>query len=286
MGKKTIERNTPKTSTIIDMKTMKPAELSSIPLICERIRHFRKMCGMEQKELAEKLGVARNSISNWECGLARPDIDMIPTICQALNVSLYDLYAMADPNDKYTAIEKLVLDGYQKLNPSNRLAISRIIETLCEVQEAEKIPDIKELLFFEKSLAAGTSVPTEFDGKGRAMYLYNSKEFDNADYVFSVNGDSMEPRFHNNDLVLVQKITDGSELKPGEIGAFITGNETYIKEYQKDGLHSLNPRYDVIRFESTDNQSVYLIGRVLGILNKSQIANETDVDRYKMMKGV
>ena len=103
---------------------------------------------------------------------------------------------------------------------------------------------------------------------------------------FSVNGDSMEPRFHNNDLVLVQKITDVSELKPGEIGAFITGNETYIKEYQKDGLHSLNPRYDVIRFESTDNQSVYLIGRVLGILDKSRIANGTDIDRYKMMKGV
>ena len=60
----------------------------------------------------------------------------------------------------------------------------------------------------------------------------------------------------------------------------------YIKEYQKDGLHSLNPRYDVIRFESTDNQSVYLIGRVLGILDKSQIAKGTDVDRYKMIKGV
>ncbi|MBR3268137.1 MAG: S24 family peptidase, partial [Oscillospiraceae bacterium] len=42
----------------------------------------------------------------------------------------------------------------------------------------------------------------------------------------------MEPEFHNGDKVLVQRFPNFPQLEPGDIGAFITGNETYIKEYQ------------------------------------------------------
>ena len=33
----------------------------------------------------------------------------------------------------------------------------------------------------------------------------------------------------------------------GNIGAFIVGNETYIREYEEDGLHSINSSYPVLR---------------------------------------
>ena len=52
--------------------------------------------------------------------------------------------------------------------------------------------------------------------------------------------------------------------------------ETYIKEYRPDGLHSLNPKYDVMRF--TDEESVYLIGQVIGVLSDEDIAREEDVE--------
>ena len=52
-------------------------------------------------------------------------------------------------------------------------------------------------------------------------------------------------------------------------------NETYIKEYREDGLHSLNPKYDVMRF--SDEESVYLIGQVIGVLSDEDIAREEDV---------
>ena len=61
------------------------------------------------------------------------------------------------------------------------------------------------------------------------------------------------------------------------------GIETYIKEYQEDGLHSLNPKYDVMRF--SDEESVYLIGRVMGVLSPESIATETDVKRYLAIHG-
>jgi SOS-response transcriptional repressor LexA len=89
----------------------------------------------------------------------------------------------------------------------------------------------------------------------------------------------MEPDFHSGQDVLVQRIPSGPDLQFGEIGAFIVGNETYIKEYREDGLHSLNPEYAPLRFD--ESESVYLIGRVLGILDKASYANAEDIAKYE-----
>lgn len=58
-------------------------------------------------------------------------------------------------------------------------------------------------------------------------------------------------------------------------------NETYIKRYEKDGLHSLNPDYPVMHFD--DEQSVYLIGKVLGVFDPSSYAKQSDIERYKLL---
>ena len=74
-------------------------------------------------------------------------------------------------------------------------------------------------------------------------------------------------------------ILDATDLTDGEIGAFIVRNETYIKKFTEDGLHSLNPAYPVMMF--TDEETVYVIGRVLGILDPADIATESDVNRFE-----
>ena len=93
----------------------------------------------------------------------------------------------------------------------------------------------------------------------------------------------MEPAYHNGDLVLVARIPDAPDLQYGEVGAFIAGNETYIKVRGKDELLSLNPAFAPIRFD--ESTPVYLIGRVMGILDPEQIAAEEDVNRYLAAKG-
>ena len=114
--------------------------------------------------------------------------------------------------------------------------------------------------------------------------MYDAQIDRRADCVFGVNGDSMEPEYHDGDLVLVERIPDGSDLSEGETGAFIIGNETYIKNLGKDGLHSLNPDYRTILFHEAD--TVYLIGRVLGRLDPDHdISRPEDVERYKAIHG-
>jgi len=50
---------------------------------------------------------------------------------------------------------------------------------------------------------------------------------------------------------------------------------------EEDGLHSYNENYDTMTFGEDEN--VYLIGRVLGILEPTSIASDKDAERYEAM---
>lgn len=281
MPRRSIERPAKGTGNVIDMKTGKAVERPALPVLCERIRFYRERAGMEQKTLAKLIGVTGNAVSNWENGRGRPDINLLPDICRALNVTMYDLFDMEDPSIRYSAGDQIFLDQYKQLSPGHRMAVDQMVDTLLKVQIAESVPLIRRLTFYQKSLAAGLGDPTEIVDEGQPIFLYASREVDRADCVFTVNGDSMEPEYHNGDMVLVSRIPDAPDLQPGEVGAFIVGNETYIKVYREEGLESLNPKYPIMHFH--DAESVYLIGRVTGILDPKQVATAQDIDKYQML---
>ena len=292
MPRRKIDRSVSRTSSVIDMKTGMPVSPLPIPVICERIRYFRELAGIEQKELGKRIGISPNTISNWETGRSRPDINLIPAVCGALQVSLSELFGIEDPEEVKTGLaprEQGLLERYNRLRPGNKAIVDSMIDTMLGVQEAEDRPEIGRLLFYRKALSAGKGDPTEIEGRGMPIFLYMDR-FRNtagsgisrrADCVFVVNGDSMEPGFRSGDMVLVERIPDAPYLDAGEIGAFIMGNETYIKEYSEEGLVSLNPRYPLMRFE--DEADVYLIGRVLGKLDPECIATAKDVGMYRMV---
>lgn len=91
------------------------------------------------------------------------------------------------------------------------------------------------------------------------------------DYIISkynVNLDAieiaMEPDFHDGQDVYVEHTRD---LEIGEIGLFVINGDGFIKQYQGDHLHSLNPEYDDIQLHEFDD--AHTVGRVLGVVNKS-----------------
>ena len=45
--------------------------------IADRIQHLRKLKGISQEELADKIGVSRQSVSKWESEQSVPDMDKI-----------------------------------------------------------------------------------------------------------------------------------------------------------------------------------------------------------------
>lgn len=283
MPKRVFDRSTSYESRVIDMHTGKPVPAETKPMICDRIRHYREELGMEQKALAAVVGVTANAVSNWERGRARPDVNLLPNICEALQITLYQLYGLDDPSVKYTTVEDAFMENYRQLTPGHQYAVRAMAQNLLQVQQAEGRRKIHKLTRFEHQLAAGIGDPNEFEDAGTPLYVYDDPLTCRADCVFTVNGDSMEPDYPDGCMVLVKRISDSGELTPGGIGAFMIDNETYIKEYRPDGLHSLNPAYPVMRF--SDEDSVYLIGRVMGVLSPESVATEADVKRYLAIHG-
>jgi len=55
--------------------------------ISEKIVHLRKLNGLSQEDLAEKLQVSRQAISRWEMGTAKPDANNILQISKLFGVT-------------------------------------------------------------------------------------------------------------------------------------------------------------------------------------------------------
>ena len=71
MSRRKIQRDTPEVGQFINLSTGEPDRQVSLPIICERIRYYRKKAGLEQKELGEKVGALGNNVNNWERGRSR-----------------------------------------------------------------------------------------------------------------------------------------------------------------------------------------------------------------------
>lgn len=56
--------------------------------IGSRIREFRTERGLKQKEMADKIGVHRTSLSSYENGKRIPDIFMLCRIADVFQISL------------------------------------------------------------------------------------------------------------------------------------------------------------------------------------------------------
>lgn len=60
-------------------------------MLAERIYNLRKRRALSQEELAEALGVSRQTVSKWERGAAVPELDKLRALSELFGVSLDEL---------------------------------------------------------------------------------------------------------------------------------------------------------------------------------------------------
>lgn len=65
-------------------------------MMSEKIRSLRKNFNISQVELASKLGVTKQCVSNWENDNILPSIDMLVKIAKYFNVSTDFLLGLSD----------------------------------------------------------------------------------------------------------------------------------------------------------------------------------------------
>lgn len=91
-------------------------------MLNERIRELRIAAGISQVELAEKLGVSKQSVSNWENDNIQPSIEMLVKIARTFNVSTD--FLLGEDNHIYIEVTNLT-----KIQIRH---IQQIINDICE----------------------------------------------------------------------------------------------------------------------------------------------------------
>lgn len=61
-------------------------------IITVNLVKFRELRGLEQQELAEKLGISKQALNNYEKGRRPIPSHLVPHIADILNVSIDSLY--------------------------------------------------------------------------------------------------------------------------------------------------------------------------------------------------
>lgn len=92
------------------------------------IHKLRKKQNLSQEQLAEQVGVARQTISKWELGETSPDIKQAQALSQIFNVSLNELIGNDTPED-IISTEKTANEN--KGRPKNKKVIVLIAVFLC-----------------------------------------------------------------------------------------------------------------------------------------------------------
>ena len=77
----------------------------------DKLIALRKKKGLSQEELAEKLGVSRQSVSKWESNNTYPETDKIVQICNIFECTMDDLI-----NDNITDIESIERKSKNNIN--------------------------------------------------------------------------------------------------------------------------------------------------------------------------
>ena len=234
----------------------------------ELIRRQRKAKKMNQEELGALVRVGKNAVGAWEAGRSRPDVGSVPVICEALDLSLEEFFGMPDSSQERID-EKIGVTAEEKSTLIRRYGAQEMQE---DVQKPRKV-----IRLFRNDLAASAGPGEALDAaQGEEVFLFADQISDTADEIIRVNGNSMEPTFFDGDQVLIRHTAN---IRPGEIGVFICGDTGYIKEYQKDGLHSHNPAYATISF--TDGDSVKCVGKVLGKIRQEDWADEESYSAWQ-----
>jgi len=76
------------------------------------IGYYLSLKGMSQKDLAERLRVSQSAVTNWVKGKNAPDIEMVAQICDALGITVLELFG-TDGSDQYTEHERRMIVQYR-----------------------------------------------------------------------------------------------------------------------------------------------------------------------------
>ena len=240
------------------------------------IKQRRIKLGLSVDELADKLGKNRATVYRYESN----EIENLPTTVLEQLASVLETtpahlmgWEDADATQAFDDLrigfnENLLLKKYRSLDSHGQETVSLILDrevercsSIIREDKAEyNIISMRPVPYFQRASA----------GNGKLVYgevvadpieIPDTPEYKYVNYAIGVDGNSMEPKYFDGDVLLVEQT---NVIEVGEIGIFLVDDEAYIKKLGEGELISLNKGYPNI----TLREAAHCMGRVVGKLEQ------------------
>ncbi len=265
----------------------------------DRIKKMKAERKLTNDHLSELSGIPLGTLSKLMAGMSEsPKLSNIVAICNALDCSVdYIVTGNPENTNNYTLSkdEIRMMEQYRELDrwgreltgeviarEAERIAATRVdgdekptekidagtarilkpIKAAGRFAGAEPHTGKRTVMLYELPVSAGVGVYLD-DSRAERVSIPNSEKTAEADYALRISGNSMEPKYHNGDVLLVQ---NAESVEVGEAGIFLLDGNGFFKIYGGDRLISLNPEYGPILLKDFDN--VQCRGRVIGRLRR------------------
>ena len=257
----------------------------------DRIKKLKSEKKITNERLSELSGIPLGTLSKILAGISdSPKLSNIVAIAEVLECSL-DYIVNGTPDNDYnytlTSEEMDFIETYRKLDSHSREVVKTVaykeaerntsVEKSAEVTRKKAIQGRAKILpsptsvshigkrtvlLYDLSVSAGTGVYLD-DAETSEISIPDNDRTRVADFALRINGNSMEPKYHDGDIVLVE---DTDSVEVGELGIFVLDGNGYFKVFGGDRLISLNEDYGDILLRGYSE--VVCCGRVVGKLKK------------------
>ena len=250
----------------------------------DRIKLLKKERKITTKELSEITEIPVGTLSKMLAGYSdSPKLSYVVSIATAFNVSLdYLICGIEENHNNYTLTQEEIkfVEKYRKISPHSKEVINILADKELEVvdqppaKSAFIIPqnrtkvlrslpegfEKREIPLLDLPVSAGPGEYLDGDSTSSESIKINvTSATSTVTFAVRVNGDSMEPKFKNGDILLVEET---NSVEYGDLGIFVLDGDGYFKKFMGDRLRSLNPEYGDILLDQFEE--AVCCGRVIG----------------------
>ena len=258
----------------------------------DRIKKLKSERKMTNDKLSELTGIPLGTLSKILAGISdSPKLSNMVLIAEALGCSLdYIVSGTPENHHNYTLnrAEMDLVEGYRALDTYGKELLSMVMEKEREravaqtegvsATDTRKMAKIlptptrissrqtglerRSVLLYDLPVSAGPGVYLD-DSTATEINIPDTEKTASADFALRIRGNSMEPKYHDGDVVLVET---AESVEVGELGIFILDGNGYFKKFGGDCLISLNPEFgDILLRDYAEN---VCCGRVVGKLKR------------------
>ena len=200
--------------------------------IGNKIREFRLKKNITQEELAEFLNTTSQTVSRYEIGDRKTNQDILFKLAEYFNVSINDFFP------------PLSFDNAKVIDINSNIVKIPVYGSIKAGMPIESQTDIIDYIDIPKDWTKG------------------GKEF----YGLKVSGDSMFPKYQNEDIVIFEKTNDTTMYNGKDCAVMINGTESTFKKVlindQGIVLQAYNIAYGITMFSKDDviNKPIKIVG--------------------------